>query len=189
MNETSFRPWVSRWALIATLFLIGLLAALVLTNARGSDDPQRFWSAETDDEWMRLIDEARDSTWDGTWPPLREMTPAQALDACTDLPAGATLSQSAIQPSPDGSQERVVAIFFREPDEQYAIALYRDSDFTGCPPVLVAQASEVSGYTAAVDLHICEQMELMAADIRPTDPTLRPASPAVARHYLDAFCG
>jgi hypothetical protein len=174
--------------ILALVVGIGLVYAV---RTFGQEDPRPdFFSAETDAEWLAIIADAkaRADSWDGFWPDLASITPATVVASCSELPDGVLPSQSAIELSPDGSQQRVIAIFFLpEENAQYAVAVYRDSDPTGCPE-LVEQVSEVSPYYADVDRHVCEQMGIMASGSEPEDRTLRPASPKVAEAYIEAFC-
>lgn len=175
-------------AAITASVLLGLAAITGFPGEADSADETR--AAANDDEWLAIIEQARQSKGltDAPWPEPEYHDSTVVLHSCSDVPPNARISGYALEYSPAGSRRRVLIDFGTEENRTYQLILYEGGDLVGCEKDLAGLVTGPDVHRTAVDKHLCEEMALMADGREPTDPTLRPASAVVATAYLDAFC-
>ena len=147
--------------------------------------------AESDEEWLRLIDEARKrlASTEVVFPDPRLGEGVTRVDSCAAIPANAVQSEQMAELSTNEAVHRTI-VLFSDPEERarYALFLRSDMEYPDCSEELQRLAAERPAMFSAVDAHVCDEMELMARGEQRRDVTLRRASPDVAQAYLDTFC-
>jgi hypothetical protein len=147
--------------------------------------------SESDEEWLRLIDEARErlASTEVVFPDPRLGEDVTWVDSCAAIPANAVQLEQMAELSTNEAVHRTI-VLFSDPEgrARFALFLRSDMEYPACSEELRRLAEERPAIFSAVDAHICDQMELMARGQQRSDVTLRPASPNVAQAYLDTFC-
>jgi len=171
--------------LAAGVSLIAIKSLRDRTSASASIE-----QATNDEEWLRLIDEAKAKKDKGAVFSDLQLGPEVAVfTSCKDLPADWTQTQLSVEPSADGSLTRYVFLYSNPAgDATAALILVSGDDVTDCAPKVKDVVTTPDTYNEKVDKHICDEMALMAAGKEKTDKTLRDASPKVAKKYVETFC-
>lgn len=190
MKSGRFARALTVLAVAATAAAVVFLVQREWFSSDGARAVPEFQVVTTDEEWLELIAEAvrLRSDRNAIWPEPRVQAGTQVLRSCAEIPPAATESQMAIGYSPDGSIKRVVFAYFQAPASSFHLILYSDGDLSGCSDRIKGIVTGPDLHRQAVDQHLCEEMARKAAGLEGTDPTLPPASPRVARAFMEAFC-
>lgn len=188
------RNWVRLAAIVlaAALVAMGSLASL---RAFGKEPPG---SARNDAEWIQMIRDAKSGA-SSTLPPPPVQEGDKLVYDCRDIPLTATPSQEAYESSSDGTNGRALFFFVdfaaNPVGDKYTLVVPWDAPEQTCANDTITRLVNGSrgverNRTAVAESqrYLCEQMQLNADGKDKTDPTLPPASPAVAKEYLKAFC-
>jgi len=181
---------------IISLLAVALAAAgisyLIQANVfdGSSESRARFVEAQGDAEWKQLIANAKATqAAEAPWPTPIIQPDVQVITSCRALPADVVGTQMSLEYSPDGTRRRTVEYFVNpETGIRLALILQSDQNLADCDDGRKIALLGDDQRKREIDQHICDQMKLMAAGIEKTDPTLRDASPEVAREYLKTFC-
>jgi len=181
-------------ALIAVGFIVGVMFGGVgerIVRATGLG-PADLTVADSDEEWLQLIDEARErvESADLVFPDPRLGEDVIRVDSCAAIPTDAVKLEQMAELSTNEAAHRTI-VLFGDPEQgtRYALFLRSDMKYPDCSEDLQRLAAERPAIFDAVDAHVCDEMELMARGEERSDVTLRQASPDVAQAYRDTFCG
>jgi len=188
-------PVMTRALLAATVLLTLTVGAVAyqqyLEAPRRAEAERRAQSAGNDEEWLAIIERAKQRKNDpnAPWPEPRLPEGAKVIRSCLELPSGAVSTGGSDERSPNGARRRSIVQYVDPAAKQgYILILYSDGYLSGCGEAFKAWLQGPDLYRENGDKHICEQMRVMAQGQPKTDVTLRDASPRVARAYLEAFC-
>jgi hypothetical protein len=199
------RMTTNRKRVIAVLFALGLAigaaAWFAISDANNSAVAQPGGAeggkaAENDEEWIDLIKTAeRVRAGEIPAPALPSVEVprgATLLKSCEWLPTVFHASGAANQPGPIPGTGRTVLhitdVSERGDGPEYVLVVDWKADLSKCDSRVRAVALSAVDEQAAIDQHICEQMQLSAEEKPLTDPTFRTPSKRVAEAYLRAFC-
>ncbi len=152
------------WGVLsAFVILVGVISGLAVARAmagQGADAVADVRAASDDAEWLAIIDAARRARAEpnGAWPEGRVQEGVTVVRACGAVPAGAEVSDAAIEYSPNELKRRLVVNYFARPDTRYQLILYEDSDLSGCTDGIRRTLTERDVRREDVDAHICAEM-------------------------------
>lgn len=181
---------------LAAATTAGLVSLLVFTPWYGSEEPVtgQIRSVTSDEEWIALIRQAKQIEENGWKAPPPHVPPGTALvSACAELPSTVQLHQVFNQPGPAGHGQTMFEFVDTASPEKYLLIVGWTNQTLVCEDdalttELARAIQDGIAQQQTINAHICDEMRLMAAGESKTDPTVRSASPPVARQYLDAFC-